>query len=45
MASRLDAGDGLSKRTRSSAWRRGSACARAMLSGVEALLVALMEAA
>jgi hypothetical protein len=41
---RLDAGDGLSKRTRSSAWRRGSACARAMLSDVEALLIALMEA-
>ena len=44
MASRLDAGDGLSKRTRSSAWRRGSACARAILSEMEALLMVLMDA-
>ena len=44
MASRLDVGDGLSERTRSSAWRRGSACARAILSEMEALLMVLMDA-
>ena len=43
-ASRLDAGDGEHKRTTSRWWRRGSACARAMLSELEALLMALMEA-
>ena len=43
-ASRLDAGDGSRKRATSRWWRRGSGCARAMLSDVEALLMVLMEA-